>query len=44
MGQSPLSDMKHICCDCCIFDNSVLESPETWNKVPKAMVAVDEAI
>ena len=36
--------MKHICWDGCMFDNSVLESGDTWNEVLKAMIAVDEAI
>lgn len=36
--------MKHICWDGCMFDNSVLESPDTWNEVLKAMIAVDDAI
>ncbi len=36
--------MKHICWDGCMFDNSVLQSPGTWNEVLKAMIAVDEAL
>jgi len=36
--------MKHICWDGCMFDNSVLEDPATWNAILKAMVAVDEAL
>ncbi len=36
--------MKHICWDGCMFPNETLESPDTWNEVLKAMVAVDEAL
>ena len=36
--------IKHICWDGCMFDNSVLESPATWNAILKAMIAVDEAL
>jgi hypothetical protein len=36
--------MKHICWDGCMFPNETLESPETWNNVLKAMIAVDEAL
>lgn len=36
--------MQHICWDGCMFPNDTLESPDTWNEVLKAMVAVDEAL
>jgi len=36
--------MKHICWDGCMFDNSILEDPSTWNTILKAMVSVDEAL
>ena len=36
--------MMHICWDGCMFPNETLESPETWNNVLKAMIAVDEAL
>ncbi len=34
---------KHICWDGCMFPNSVMESPETWNDILAAMVKVREA-
>jgi len=36
--------MKHICWDGCMFPNDILEKPETWQTILKAMVAVDEAL
>ncbi|MGE9271091.1 MAG: sugar phosphate isomerase/epimerase family protein [Verrucomicrobiales bacterium] len=36
--------MKHICWDGCMFDNSVLEDPSTWNTILKAMIEVDNAL
>jgi hypothetical protein len=36
--------ITHICGDGCMFDNSVLESPATWNAILKAMVDVDNAL
>ena len=34
---------RHICWDGCMFPNAVMESPQTWNDVLGAMVAVREA-
>jgi hypothetical protein len=34
---------KHICWDGCMFPNAVLESPNTWNDILAAMIAVREA-
>jgi hypothetical protein len=31
---------RHICWDGCMFDNDVMEKPETWNSILAAMVAV----
>ena len=36
--------IEHICWDGCMFDNSVLEDPATWNAILKAMIDVDKAI
>jgi sugar phosphate isomerase/epimerase len=36
--------ITHICWDGCMFDNSVLESPSTWNAILKAMIDVDNAL
>ncbi len=36
--------IKHICWDGCMFDNSVLEDPATWNAILKAMIDVDKAL
>lgn len=36
--------MKHICWDGCMFPNDILEKPETWQTILKAMVSVDEAL
>jgi sugar phosphate isomerase/epimerase len=35
--------IQHICWDGCMFPNSVLESPNTWNAILKAMVDVRTA-
>ena len=35
--------IKHICWDGCMFPNAVLEAPETYNKILKAMIAVRNA-
>jgi sugar phosphate isomerase/epimerase len=35
--------IQHICWDGCMFPNSVLESPSTWNAILKAMVDVRTA-
>jgi hypothetical protein len=34
---------KHICWDGCMFPNAVLESPNTWNDILAAMLAVRDA-
>jgi sugar phosphate isomerase/epimerase len=31
---------RHLCWDGCMFDNEVMEKPETWNSILAAMVAV----
>lgn len=36
--------MKHICWDGCMFANSTLENPATWNTVLKTMIEVDDAL
>ena len=35
--------IQHICWDGCMFPNEVLEDPETWNVILKAMVDVRDA-
>ena len=35
--------IEHICWDGCMFPNEVLENPETWNQILKAMVDVRDA-
>tara|TARA_B100000579_G_C22798930_1_gene838658 strand:- start:486 stop:1511 length:1026 start_codon:yes stop_codon:yes gene_type:complete len=35
--------IKHICWDGCMFPNSTLENPETWNTILKSMIEVREA-
>ncbi len=35
--------IQHICWDGCMFDNTVLENPETWNTILKAMIDVRDA-
>jgi hypothetical protein len=35
--------IRHICWDGCMFPNSVLEDPETWQKVLAQMIAVRAA-
>ena len=36
--------LKHICWDGCMFPNETLETPETWQNILQAMIAVDQAI
>lgn len=36
--------IKHICWDGCMFANEVLEKPETWENILKAMIKVEEAL
>jgi sugar phosphate isomerase/epimerase len=31
---------RHICWDGCMFDNAIMEKPETWNSILASMVAV----
>ena len=40
---APLTRLRHICWDGCMFPNSVMERPETWNSILAAMIAVREA-
>ena len=35
--------LRHICWDGCMFPNAVMEQPETWNNILKAMIAVRDA-
>ncbi|NBW86103.1 MAG: hypothetical protein EBR23_04545 [Planctomycetia bacterium] len=35
--------IEHICWDGCMFPNSTLENPHTWNTILKAMIAVRDA-
>jgi sugar phosphate isomerase/epimerase len=39
----PTRAMAHICWDGCMFPNSVMRNPETWNKVLAVMVDVRDA-
>ena len=39
----PTRAMRHICWDGCMFPNSVMRQPQTWNDVLKAMVDVRDA-
>lgn len=36
--------IRHICWDGCMFDNAVLESPQTWNTILAAMIEVRDSI
>jgi sugar phosphate isomerase/epimerase len=36
--------IKHICWDGCMFDNSILEDPSTWNTILGKMIEVDKAL
>ncbi len=36
--------IKHICWDGCMFPNSVLETPATWNTILKTMIDVRDAV
>ncbi len=38
-----LKKLRHICWDGCMFPNSVMEAPETWNAILAVMVAVRDA-
>jgi sugar phosphate isomerase/epimerase len=39
----PTRAIRHICWDGCMFPNSVMRQPQTWNDVLKAMVDVRDA-
>ena len=41
--QTPLKQLSHICWDGCMFPNSVMMRPETWNDILKVMLAVRSA-
>jgi hypothetical protein len=36
--------IQHICWDGCMFSNDVLEKPETWQNILRAMIQVEQAI
>jgi len=36
--------ISHICWDGCMFPNTVLETPATWNTILKTMIAVRDAV
>jgi hypothetical protein len=38
-----LKAFRHVCWDGCMFPNSVMLQPETWNKILSTMLAVREA-
>jgi sugar phosphate isomerase/epimerase len=38
-----LKRCQHICWDGCMFPNQVMHQPETWNKILKAMLSVQDA-
>jgi hypothetical protein len=40
---TPTRAIRHICWDGCMFPNSAMRQPETWNDVLKAMVGVRDA-
>ena len=40
---TPLTRLRHICWDGCMFPNSVMERPETWNSILAATIAVRDA-
>ena len=35
--------MQHLCWDGCMFDNKVMEDPQTWNDILEAMLSVRAA-
>ena len=35
--------IKHICCDGCMFPNTMLEDPKTWNTILDTMIKVRDA-
>ena len=40
---SPTKAVQHLCWDGCMFDNSVMEDPQTWNDILEAMLSVRAA-
>ncbi len=40
---SPTRQVRHICWDGCMFPNSVMAKPETWNDILAAMISVSDA-
>ena len=40
---TPTRAVRHICWDGCMFPNSVMMQPETWNDILRTMLAVREA-
>jgi sugar phosphate isomerase/epimerase len=39
----PMTRFQHICWDGCMFPNTIMQQPETWNGILAAMIAVREA-
>jgi sugar phosphate isomerase/epimerase len=39
----PTGAVQHLCWDGCMFPNSVMEDPQTWNDILGAMIAVRDA-
>jgi hypothetical protein len=39
---NPTRAFQHICWDGCMFPNSVMEKPETWNDILRVMIEVRE--
>ncbi len=39
----PLKRLRHICWDGCMFPNAVMQQPETWNSILRAMLSVRDA-
>ena len=39
----PAKAVQHLCWDGCMFDNKVMEDPQTWNDILEAMLSVREA-
>ena len=39
----PTKQIRHICWDGCMFPNSVMMQPQTWNDILEAMIAVRDA-
>ena len=43
LKDAPQRGIRHICWDGCMFPNAMLETPETWNTILGAMMAVRDA-